>query len=137
MTAPTTPRLTVDAVITDPSRGVLLVRRAFSPFAGCWALPGGFVEPAETCEQACLREVHEETGLRVVITGLVGVFSGPGRDPRGPTASVVYCCSVLSGTARGGDDADAAQWWAELKGVPLAFDHAHILAAAGFLPPPR
>jgi len=134
MSAPTTPLLTVDAVIADPSRGVLLIRRAHPPFAGCWALPGGFVEPTETCEQACLREVHEETGLRVAVKGLVGVFSGPDRDPRGATASVVYLCTVLSGTARGGDDAVAARWWAELKGVTLAFDHARILAAAGFPP---
>ena len=126
------PALTVDAVVVDPARGVLLVRRGRPPFVGCWALPGGFVEAGESCEAACRREVAEETGLEVVVTGLVGVFSEPGRDPRGPTVSVVYLCRPAGGRLAAGDDAAACRWFGSLHGTELAFDHAAILAAAGF-----
>jgi len=129
---PQTPLLTVDAVITDAELGVVLIQRGNPPFRGCWALPGGFVDAGESCEAACLREVREETGLVVETVSLVGVFSTPGRDPRGPTASVVYLCRALGGELAGGDDAAAARWWNDLTGVELAFDHAQVLMAAGF-----
>jgi 8-oxo-dGTP diphosphatase len=129
---PRTPALTVDALITDPARGVVLIRRRNDPFAGRWALPGGFVEPDESCEEACRREAEEETGLQVAIVGLIGVYSEPGRDPRGPTASAVYLCRPLGGRLVGGDDAETARWFASLDGVRLAFDHERILGDAGF-----
>jgi len=132
MPRPTTPALTVDALITDPTRGVVLVRRRNPPFAGSWALPGGFVEAGETCETACRREAREETGLDVEIVACLGVYSAPDRDPRGHTASAVYLCRVAGGVLAGGDDAAEARWFAELDGVTLAFDHADVLAAAGF-----
>ena len=133
MPVPVTPVLTVDAVITDPERGVVLVRRRNLPFAGYWALPGGFVELGEACEEACRREVREETSLEVEVTGLLGVRSQPDRDPRGHTVSVVYLCRAASGTLSGGDDAAEAAWFADLRGVSLAFDHADVLAAVGFM----
>ena len=132
MPFPPTPALTVDAVITDPARGVVLIRRRNEPFAGCWALPGGFVDRGERCEDACRREVMEETALTVEIVGCLGVFSAPDRDPRGHTVSAVYLCRVAGGTLQGGDDAAEARWFADLRGVALAFDHEAILAAAGF-----
>ena len=132
MSRPTTPALTVDAVIVDPGRGVVLVRRRNPPFAGCWALPGGFVDIGETCESACRREAAEETGLEVAVAGLVGVFSAPERDPRGHTVSAVYLCRVVGGALAAGDDAAEARWFADLAGVALAFDHAAVLASAGF-----
>ncbi len=135
--APTGPVLTVDALIVDPTRGVVLIRRGRPPFAGRWALPGGFVERGETCEVACVREAREETGLEVVPVALAGVYSDPARDPRFHTCSVVFLCRVTGGRLRGGDDAAAARWFAHLTGVALAFDHARILTDAGFLPAPR
>lgn len=126
------PKLTVDALVVDPQRGVLLVQRKNEPFAGFWALPGGFVEEGETCENAVVREVAEETGLSVRVVSLFGVYSQPGRDPRGHTVSVVYLCQVLGGALAGGDDAAAARFFPELRGVRLAFDHARILQDAGF-----
>jgi 8-oxo-dGTP diphosphatase len=134
MPRPATPALTVDAVITDPQRGVVLICRRHPPSAGAWALPGGFVDVGEACEDACRRETREETGLEVAISGLLGVWSCPDRDPRGHTVSVVYLCRVTGGTLAGADDAAEAAWFAHLGGVSLAFDHAEILASAGFLP---
>jgi 8-oxo-dGTP diphosphatase len=136
MSRATTLALTVDAVITDPERGVLLVRRRHPPFQGAWALPGGFVEPQESCPQACQREVREETGLEVDIVALLGVYSCPGRDPRGPTVSVAYLCRPRAGSLQHGDDAAEAAWFAQLDKVVLAFDHATILTDACLLPFP-
>lgn len=129
----TGPKLTVDALVLHPQQGVLLVQRKYQPFSGFWALPGGFVEEGEACEQAVVREVAEETGLSVRVVSLFGVYSQPGRDPRGHTVSVVYLCQVVGGELTGGDDAAAARFFPELAGVPLAFDHARILQDAGFL----
>jgi 8-oxo-dGTP diphosphatase len=131
--ATSTPALTVDALIVDAGRGVVLIRRRHEPFADSWALPGGFVEAGESCEEACRREAREETGLDVAVIALLGVFSKPGRDPRGPTASVVYLCRPTGGTLAGGDDAADARWFSDLEGVRLAFDHERILGEAGFL----
>ena len=133
MSQPLTPLLTVDAVIVHPSRGLVLIRRGHQPFADHWALPGGFVEPGESCEAACVREAAEETGLQVSISELLGVYSAPGRDPRGPTASIVYLCRVEGGHVSGGDDAAEARWFPAIGDLPLAFDHRRILADAGLL----
>lgn len=130
MTRTLAPQLTVDAVILDPSAGVVLIRRGHDPFAGRWALPGGFVENGESVATACTREVREETGLEVEPVQLVGVYSEPGRDPRGHTVSVVFLCRVTGGLLAGGDDAAEARWFASLAGIDLAFDHATILAGA-------
>ena len=129
---PRTPAIAVDALIVDPTRGVVLIRRANPPFQGRWALPGGFVEIGETCEAACVREAREETGLEVEPVELVGVYSTPERDPRGHTVSPVYLCRVLGGSPHGGDDASDARWFSDLTGVKLAFDHADVLADAFF-----
>lgn len=134
MPAPTTPILTVDAVIADPECGVLLIQRGREPYAGCWALPGGFVEVGETLPDACVREAREETGLAVEPVAVLGVYSDPDRDPRFHTVSVVFLCRASGGMPVGGDDAAQAQWFSDLTGIPLAFDHAAILADAGFLP---
>lgn len=109
-----------------------MVQRKNEPFAGFWALPGGFVEAGESCEQAVVREVAEETGLSVEVISLFGVYSEPGRDPRGPTVSVVYLCRPSEEEPTGGDDAAAARFFADLGGIQLAFDHARILRDAGF-----
>jgi 8-oxo-dGTP diphosphatase len=133
MPAPITPRLAVDAVICDPTLGVVLIRRANPPFQGRWALPGGFVELGESCEAACRREAQEETGLRVEIVALLGVYSAPARDPRGHTASAIYLCRPVGGRLVAADDASEARWFGELQELDLAFDHARVLADAGFV----
>ena len=97
MTIRCTRPLTVDAIIIYDDR-LVLIRRKNEPFRGMQALPGGFVEKDETVEQAVARETKEETGLDTVIVRLIGVYSDPGRDPRGPTVSICYRLAVTGGS---------------------------------------
>jgi len=116
---------TVDAVIIDGSR-VVLVKRRFEPYKGFWTTPGGFVEDTESVEQAVVREVLEETGLKVEIVKLVGVYSDPNRDPR-KSVTTAFLARALSKDAKGGDDAQEAKWF-ELDALPkMAFDHEKII----------
>jgi 8-oxo-dGTP diphosphatase len=120
----------VDAVILDTDT-ILLIRRGKDPFKGFWALPGGFVEYGETTEQAVVREVHEETNLNCSIVRLIGVYSDPGRDPRGHTISIAYELSLISGDVIAGDDAAHASWF-PISNLPdnIAFDHRKIILDA-------
>jgi 8-oxo-dGTP diphosphatase len=127
------PALTVDVVALAgaPPRGVLLIQRGNDPFAGSWALPGGFVEAGERVLAAASRELFEETALEGDALELLGVYDTPGRDPRGPTVSAVYLLRTADQpSVRGGDDAREARWFA-LDALPaLAFDHAIVIADA-------
>lgn len=126
------PALTADAVLFDTTGRILLVRRKNPPFQGAYALPGGFVEPAETVEQAAARELYEETGMRAVALHLCGVYSAPGRDPRGWTVSVAFLGLSAANTLRpcAGDDAADAAFFRPDTLPPLAFDHAQIVRDA-------
>jgi 8-oxo-dGTP diphosphatase len=119
------PLPTADVVIEVGDR-VVLVRRKYPPPG--WAIPGGFVEVGETVESTAVREALEETGLRVTLTALLGVYSDPARDPRHHTISTVYV-GRAEGAPEGGDDAAEARLFGEGDlPSPLAFDHAKILA---------
>ncbi|MFH9958986.1 NUDIX domain-containing protein [Streptomyces roseolus] len=127
-------RYTADVVaVTDDGR-VLLIKRGWDPYEGHWALPGGHVDRGETSLRAAVRELEEETGVRVTEDELrlVGVWDQPDRDPRGRYVTVTYLATVPADTqATAGDDARDARWW-PLTDLPerLAFDHADILTAA-------
>jgi len=123
------PKLTVDNVIINDSK-ILLVKRKNDPFKGKWSLPGGFVEYGETVENAVIRETKEETNLSVKVKELLGVYSSPNRDPRGHTITIAFISGIVSGEAKGGDDADDAKFF-ELKKLPeLSFDHNEIIEDA-------
>ncbi|WP_435191288.1 NUDIX domain-containing protein [Streptomyces sp. bgisy126] len=130
-------RYTADVVaVTDDGR-VLLIKRGWAPYENHWALPGGHVDEGETGLQAAVRELEEETGVRVAEDDLrlVGVWDQPDRDPRGRYVTVTYLVTIPADTqAVAGDDARDARWWS-LIDLPacLAFDHADILATV--LPP--
>jgi len=123
------PALAVDAVWIRRGR-ILLVRRGKPPFRGAWALPGGFVEQRETVEEALVRELREETGLSGRPLKIVGVYSGPDRDPRKPTTSVAFLVGGRGGKPVGHDDAASAAWVPLAEAHPLAFDHERIVSDA-------
>ena len=130
MTKPVTPLLAVDCVVLDPEDHILLIRRGNEPFRGRYALPGGFVDVGETVEDACRRELMEETGIKAGKLTLVGVFSDPARDPRGHTVGVAFMTRVRSRKAAAGDDAAAVEWVANWQRLDLAFDHKTIVRKA-------
>ncbi|MBC9728738.1 NUDIX domain-containing protein [Streptomyces sp. TRM68367] len=129
--------VTVDLAVFTLRAGalhVLLVERGQDPYAGHWALPGGFVQPDESAETAARRELAEETGLADV-TGLhleqLRTYSEPGRDPRMRVVSVAFTALLPHAPeAHGGSDAAAARWVPYDGAGSLAFDHDRILADA-------
>ncbi|MDX9857732.1 MAG: NUDIX hydrolase [candidate division Zixibacteria bacterium] len=121
------PALTVGAVILYPDGDIVLIKRGHAPFAGSWALPGGFVEIGETVEQAIVREAREETGLDIRLERLIGVYSDPARDPRGHTVSVVFLAAPVGGSLRADSDAADTLKTSDWRSLSLAFDHATIL----------
>lgn len=92
---------------------ILLIRRGGHPFLGKWALPGGFVQPKETTEQAASRELREETGVDDVYLEQLYTFSDVGRDPRTWVMSCSYMALINSDQLelKAGDDADDAAWF--------------------------
>ncbi len=111
---------------------VLLVRRKHPPFQGQWALPGGFMNMDETLRQAALRELREETGIRLSGLEPFRVFDEPGRDPRGRTITLVFYAFLdeIPAGAAAADDAAELSWFS-LDNLPaLAFDHSEIIDLA-------
>lgn len=120
------PKLTVDGIVIKDKK-ILLIKRKKQPFRGKWALPGGFVEYGEKTEDAAVREVLEETGLKTKINHLVGVYSDPDRDPRGHTITVVYLLEICNGGLKSGDDVSDVKFF-DLNHLPeLSFDHKDII----------
>lgn len=129
------PTVACDTVVFTNINGVLmvlLVERGHAPFKGKWALPGGFLEWNESCEQGAARELREETGLKDLKLEQIGTFSEVGRDPRGTVVSVVYMTFADSEKNHpvAGDDAAVVRWWPADAHPPLAFDHEKVLAKA-------
>ncbi|HSV37815.1 MAG TPA: NUDIX hydrolase [Nocardioidaceae bacterium] len=128
--------LTVDIVvltIRDDKLQALAVRRGEEPYAGKWALPGGFVGQDEDLEVAALRELREETAVtpRGVRLEQLKTYGAPRRDPRHRVISVAWLAVLPEGPDPvAGTDAASAEWQpveALLKRGQLAFDHAVIL----------
>lgn len=127
LTKDAAPLPTVDMVIYSEGCGIVLVKRRYPPLG--WALPGGFVDYGEKVEDAAVREALEETCLHVPVSGLVGVFSDPARDPRKHTISTVFWGSPNNPEdIKGSDDAAEARFF-RLNKLPdqIVFDHKQII----------
>jgi ADP-ribose pyrophosphatase YjhB (NUDIX family) len=113
--------------LPDKELRILLIRRGGHPFLGQWALPGGFVQPDETAEQAAARELWEETGVNDVYQEQLGIFSDVGRDPRTWVISCSHMALIDSSRlqVQAGDDAEAAAWFK--VSYRLLFEHKELL----------
>ena len=127
------PAVTADCVVItkEEQPKVLLIQRGADPYKGSWAFPGGFMNMDETTEQCAIRELEEETGLRVSDVHQIGAYSKVDRDPRGRTITVAYLAIIDEPVqVTGQDDAAKAEWF-PLSALPeLAFDHADIMRDA-------
>jgi 8-oxo-dGTP diphosphatase len=129
------PALTVDCVVfglDDTDLKVLLIQRDLEPFAGRWALPGGFIRMDETLDQAARRELQEETGVTKIFLEQLYTISDVDRDPRERVITVAYYALVRLGdhTVQAATDARNAAWFAADDLPRLAFDHDGIVDMA-------
>ncbi|MFW9855638.1 MAG: NUDIX domain-containing protein [Candidatus Thorarchaeota archaeon] len=117
-----------DGILKDKDGEIVLIKRLNTPYQGSWALPGGMVEKDERVEEALVREMKEEVGVEVIPFEILGLFSDPGRDPRGRVISTVFICDYI-GKLRVGSDAAELRKCTVSKALTmeLAFDHHHIL----------
>lgn len=134
------PALAVDCVVfgiddfgaNEGGLKALLIERRLAPFAGQWALPGGFVHLDESLDEAARRELKEETGLTDIYLEQLYTFGAPDRDPRERVVSVAYYALVRLGdhTVKAATDARSAAWFGVDALPPLAFDHERIFQLA-------
>ena len=127
------PAVTADCVVitNEPLQKVLLIQRGADPFKGAWAFPGGFMNMDETTEECAIRELEEETGLKVATIHQIGTYSQVDRDPRGRTITVAYLAIIdTPKEVKGQDDAAKAEWFPITKLPHLAFDHYDIMQDA-------
>jgi ADP-ribose pyrophosphatase YjhB (NUDIX family) len=114
-------------IIIEVGKDIVIIKRKNEPLG--YALPGGIVDPGESVEEAAIREAKEETSLDVKLKYLLGVYSKPGRDPRGPCMSVTYVAEAF-GQPKGADDAKEAYLddpYVVMKSDMLVFDHNQII----------
>ena len=129
------PAVTVDCVLfgfDDGELRVLLIQRDIDPFKNGWALPGGFVRENETLEQAAIRELEEETGVKNVYLEQLYTYGSLNRDPRERVISIAYYALVKLEDHRiqAATDARNAAWFPVQEAPSLAFDHEQILGDA-------
>ncbi|MEA2027663.1 MAG: bifunctional nicotinamide-nucleotide adenylyltransferase/Nudix hydroxylase [Campylobacterota bacterium] len=139
-TAPYAPTfVTVDAVVIQ-SGHILLIRRKAEPGRGLMALPGGFLDQSERLQDAVIRELREETRIKVPAPVLAGsitkneVFDDPYRSARGRTITHAYLIELKGDKlpkVKGGDDASHAFWmpFGDIKPEQMFEDHFHIIQA--------
>jgi len=115
---------TVDIII-ERGNEIVLVVRAITPFKEKFVLPGGHVEYNETVEEAAIREAEEETGLKIKLIDILGVYSDPKRDPRAHRISTAFVAKIVSGELNAGTDAKKAIFYdpKKVKKEEIGFDH--------------
>ncbi len=104
-------KVSAAALITEDDR-ILLARRSHDPWRECWYLPAGYVEADEDPEEAAIREVFEEVGLRIAITRLWKVYYFD-DDPRGNGILIVYRCSVQAGILTTSAEIDGFEYFSK------------------------
>jgi 8-oxo-dGTP diphosphatase len=129
---PDAPLIGVGAIIIEHDR-IVLVKRGHPPLAGEWSIPGGVLEVGETLRQAAVREALEETGLRVEVGELLGVYDRIVRDSDERTlyhyVLVDFLCRRIAGEPQGAGDAAEARWFTrgEVGQLSLAEDTAEVI----------
>lgn len=132
---PVRPVLGIGALILDNAGQVLLVERGKPPLAGYWSLPGGAVEAGERLEDALVREVFEETGLRVSVDEIATVFERIMPDEAGACeyhyVLIDFYCTIVSGELRAGDDSKSVRWFhvEHLAGLPMTAGTREVIVA--------
>ncbi len=121
------PKIAVDPLIIKGDK-IILSKRAVTPFKGMLEFPGGMVEYGETVEHAVIRETEEETGLKIKVKDILGVYSEKSRDPRFHTVAVAFIVEPIGGKLRGSFEGEPA-WYDidKIKSKKLGFGHTKIL----------
>jgi len=118
-------RVAIDAIIIRDNK-ILLIKRAFEPFKGFWALPGGGVDFDETAEDAVRKEVWEEVGLKVTSIKFLNIYTDPDRDPNQVTALAYF--AETEGEPKAGSDAKECEFFPlNHFPEPVALDHKKII----------
>ena len=132
---PSRPIVGVGVVILDADK-VLLIKRGKPPRAGSWSLPGGAQESGETLKEAALREIYEETNLKVEIIGLIDIVDSIRRDKKGDAeyhyTLIDFAARVTGGALRAGDDAIDSHWFTpqEIKELDIWSETKRIIRMA-------
>ena len=132
---PSRPIVGVGVVILDADK-VLLIKRGKPPRAGTWSLPGGAQESGETLKEAAIREIYEETNLKVEIIGLIDIVDSIRRDKKGDTeyhyTLIDFAARVTGGALRAGDDAIDSHWFTlqEIKELDIWSETKRIIRMA-------
>ena len=132
---PSRPIVGVGVVILDADK-VLLIKRGKPPRAGTWSLPGGAQESGETLKEAALREIYEETNLKVEIIGLIDIVDSIRRDKKGDAeyhyTLIDFVARVTGGALRAGDDAIDTRWFTlqEIKKLEIWSETKRIIRMA-------
>ncbi|MBR4391251.1 MAG: NUDIX domain-containing protein [Bacteroidales bacterium] len=127
------PAVTTDCVVfgfDGCQLNILLIERGNEPYKGCWAFPGGFMNMDETAEEGAMRELNEETGLKLTQLKQFGAFTAVNRDPRERVVTIAFYALTKKSDVQGGDDAAKARWFPLDEMPTLAFDHDNILQKA-------
>lgn len=127
----------VDAIIEDGKGNIILIKRKFPPYQGFYALPGGSVEKGEKHKEALIREVREETNLKVEPIEKTGIYDEEGRDPRGRVHSTAFRCTILGSVSEmhtGEETIDVKLFSKkQVNEMELAFDHKKMLRDSNFI----
>lgn len=126
-------KVAVDAVVfgySENKLNILLIKQKFGTNKNKWALPGGFVKDTETLEQAVVRELKEETGVKANYLEQLYTFGAINRDERARVVAISYIALInpKNYSLEAGTDAKDAKWFSIEEIPSLAFDHKHIIA---------